>query len=274
MTIKYAINDRIIFLPEERKFASLNTTGKEVLLHLPVCRLLIILLNNTGVVLSHDELMQEVWGVKKQVVTMNTLYQNISLLRRCLKRAGVSPKSIRTYPKVGFCFFGQVKKIDNSLSPALNTSVNGLIINDSLLTLHTLSPKKIDDEVSSSLFRVKNNKKIKVVYYTLSIFIIALFFVFVNEYINKYNVEFTVDKVKIATYGSCPVFLDKGNRYVDVTKIVNFLKSQGVSCGRNQYVYLTRNSYIDGVIVFICSTLPEEELSCKSSIKIHKQLQI
>ncbi len=57
--------------------------------------------------------MNEVWRKHGMEVTVNTLYQNISILRKTLKRVGIDENIIITVPKKGITLSAQVEKLSD-----------------------------------------------------------------------------------------------------------------------------------------------------------------
>ncbi|GLR11080.1 hypothetical protein GCM10007905_38000 [Mixta theicola] len=55
--------------------------------------------------------MNEVWRKHGMEVTVNTLYQNISILRKTLKRVGIDENIIITVPKKGITLSAQVEAL-------------------------------------------------------------------------------------------------------------------------------------------------------------------
>lgn len=55
--------------------------------------------------------MNEVWRKHGMEVTVNTLYQNISILRKTLKRVGVDENIIITVPKKGITLSARVEAL-------------------------------------------------------------------------------------------------------------------------------------------------------------------
>lgn len=78
---------------------------------------LLVLVENSGHVLSKDELMAKVWP--DSFVEENNLAQNISALRKALGEDGSGHKYIETVPKRGYRFIADVfPDADQRASPA------------------------------------------------------------------------------------------------------------------------------------------------------------
>jgi DNA-binding winged helix-turn-helix (wHTH) protein len=69
---------------------------------------LLVLIENSGHVLSKEELMEKVWP--DSFVEENNLAQNISALRKALGGEGGGQKVIETVPKRGYRFIADVKE--------------------------------------------------------------------------------------------------------------------------------------------------------------------
>ena len=96
------INQEIIFNANMNELRSLTGNGECISLNAPTARCLLLLLQNKGKVISRDEFLAAVWETRGVVVSQNTFYQNISLLRKSLVRAGLSEDIIITVRQKGF----------------------------------------------------------------------------------------------------------------------------------------------------------------------------
>ncbi|EPY4525785.1 winged helix-turn-helix domain-containing protein [Klebsiella quasipneumoniae] len=96
------INQEIIFNANMNELRSLTGNGECISLNAPTARCLLLLLQNKGKVISRDEFLASVWETRGVVVSQNTFYQNISLLRKSLVRAGLSEDIIITVRQKGF----------------------------------------------------------------------------------------------------------------------------------------------------------------------------
>ncbi|WP_281084270.1 winged helix-turn-helix domain-containing protein [Klebsiella quasivariicola] len=96
------INQEIIFNASMNELRPLSGDGECVSLNAPTARCLLLLLQNSGKVISRDEFLAAVWENRGVVVSQNTFYQNISLLRKSLLKAGLSEDIIITVRQKGF----------------------------------------------------------------------------------------------------------------------------------------------------------------------------
>ncbi|MCZ3531516.1 winged helix-turn-helix domain-containing protein [Klebsiella variicola] len=96
------INHEVIFNANMNELRPLSGDGECVSLNAPTARCLLLLLQNSGKVISRDEFLAAVWEARGVVVSQNTFYQNISLLRKSLLKAGLSADIIITVRQKGF----------------------------------------------------------------------------------------------------------------------------------------------------------------------------
>lgn len=96
------INHEVIFNANMNELRPLSGDGECVSLNAPTARCLLLLLQNSGKVISRDEFLAAVWETRGVVVSQNTFYQNISLLRKSLVKAGLSEDIIITVRQKGF----------------------------------------------------------------------------------------------------------------------------------------------------------------------------
>jgi DNA-binding winged helix-turn-helix (wHTH) protein len=83
---------------------------------------LLVLVENSGHVLSKEELMQRVWP--DSFVEENNLAQNISMLRKALCEEGSGRKLIETVPKRGYRFVADVRESLGRAERKPETSLN------------------------------------------------------------------------------------------------------------------------------------------------------
>ena len=98
----FLINKEIIFDVNSCELRTLKPDGTKVTLNAPTARCLQLLIENGGKVVSRDDFLEHVWMARGIVVSQNTFYQNISLLRKSLKKAGLTDEIIVTVRRNGF----------------------------------------------------------------------------------------------------------------------------------------------------------------------------
>ncbi|USB73932.1 winged helix-turn-helix domain-containing protein [Klebsiella pneumoniae] len=153
MTVNsYIINDEVIFNMDVNELQPVAGKDHEAItLNTPTARCLQLLLESNGNIISRDEFLSAVWKERGVVVSQNTFYQNISLLRKSLLRAGLTQDVVVTVRQRGFVIAtGTVIRqvtLQNEFNSAqpLSTDASMRIINDKYIA-------RIDDaEVQNSV---------------------------------------------------------------------------------------------------------------------------
>lgn len=96
----FIINEEITFDPDKCIIRNIMH-NQEIRLNMPASRCLTLLLMNPHSVISREHFLEEVWQKNGVVVSQNTYYQNISILRKTLKQAGLRGEFIVTVPHKG-----------------------------------------------------------------------------------------------------------------------------------------------------------------------------
>lgn len=85
--------------------------------------LLAYLVENRDRVLSRDELIDAVWGGR--IVSDSTLTSRINAVRTALADNGTEQRLVRTYPRRGFRFIGEVHDVDGYAAPGTVSATPG-----------------------------------------------------------------------------------------------------------------------------------------------------
>ena len=100
----YLINNCIEFCPHEHRLSAHGDNRLTTILTSPASRCLLLLIEKHPEMVPQDDFFSKVWGEEGMLVPPNTLYQNISLIRRGLKtvNGGVETNLVLTVPRKGF----------------------------------------------------------------------------------------------------------------------------------------------------------------------------
>lgn len=103
MTERFIINARVEFRPASNTLVSLSSKENFTQLNAPTSRCLALLIERRYSVVPQNDFYEYVWGAEGVNVSINTLYQNLSLLRRALRTVDEGwEKMVVTVPKQGF----------------------------------------------------------------------------------------------------------------------------------------------------------------------------
>lgn len=99
----WIINEYIEFRPVLKKLTSLKNPEVSVILTTPASRCLLLLLEASPDIVLQQDFFKKVWEEEGMLVPANTLYQNISIVRRGLRAVGdTDQRLIATIPRKGF----------------------------------------------------------------------------------------------------------------------------------------------------------------------------
>lgn len=111
--MRFRIDGGCVLDPAKRE---LRRGGEPVAIEPQVFDLLLLLVRSGGRVISRDELLADVWGGR--IVSDSTLDSRINAARRALGDSGDAQRLIRTVPRRGFRFLGEVVEDVDPAPPA------------------------------------------------------------------------------------------------------------------------------------------------------------
>lgn len=126
--MKYIINLMVVFNPSDNSLCLQNNPSLVVKIPPPATRLLQELINNSGVIITRDELLKNVWEEYGLTGSNNNLSHYISHLRKALLSLNSELSIITTVPKVGFRLDARIDVV--LLSDADNPFIVSEGIND------------------------------------------------------------------------------------------------------------------------------------------------
>lgn len=215
----FVIDNVAIFQPSERHIISLQN-GNRIKLNAPTSQLLEAFIKNVGVIITQSELFTAAWGNNADNVTPNTLYQNVSLLRKALQDSGIKGDYLTTIRGQGFFF-----------------KVSSISEKD---TYHSGS-----EEVN-----IKNKTIIRKAHIILFVSLLAIIaasgFIF-----NK--ISHNQEYVYFSSKNTCKIHT-KTNQLNDLLlkKINLFLESKSFDCSGYNYVYLNFSDIHPTISLTLC----------------------
>lgn len=97
----YIINNMVEFHPATSTLRDIASPDRVVVLNSPAGRCLLLLIERAGTIVTQQEFLDIVWQRRGMLVSPNTYYQNISILRKGLKKSGFEVDPIVTIPRIG-----------------------------------------------------------------------------------------------------------------------------------------------------------------------------
>jgi DNA-binding winged helix-turn-helix (wHTH) protein len=252
----FIINDMVVYDPEEHRLTPLGSRGKETTLNIPASRCLLLMLQRPGVKINQEEFFSEVWEKHEQSVTANTFYQNVSLIRKGLRNAGLRLPVIRTIPKIGLCFTGSVQVIDEE--PSIGTAeipVERSGDTEEVVVKH--SPTKVG---------VFNRLGMP---FSIKAIVVIIFFSFISyRYLIYPTLEvpqgatFFGEHMNIFTVNKCDVFINRHEQNLNKERFLKFLEEKQVSCGTNEFLYITNSPFTIRKIIMHCQASVDSSITC------------
>ncbi|MHA7844778.1 winged helix-turn-helix domain-containing protein [Serratia sp. D1N4] len=276
MNKKFIINKSIFFYPDEHRLVPADGKGSESTLNLPASRCLLLLLQKPNTVISQQEFFKQVWENQKQYVTTNAFYQNISLLRRGLRSAGLHGNIIQTVPKEGIKFSGTVTFVEEEIESDF--------VAEETESKPPTAPHKVEDEVeekpeeaqpladSEKLFRngvmALLFSKIKQPYMIMHLIIVSASLIFFWLTCQKlyHNVTRTLNYFsayhQIGEANQCLVFAKTPKMPNSNGYYLSFMNEKKISCEPGQVAYITANTANTRMSVHICNKNSSGISSC------------
>ncbi|MEM6160133.1 winged helix-turn-helix domain-containing protein [Erwinia sp. P6884] len=172
--IVFIINDNTYFYPTRNQLITKRNKNTRITsINAPASKCLQILLMNPGKVISREFFFEEVWGKKGIIVSQNTYYQNISILRKALRETGLTEKFIVTVPHKGL-----------TLSKTLKIKIcekNKLLNIDSLSFIQEGKDAHSDDNEAEGNVHINGPEKNRLIY----IIINTVILIFLIAYLSK-----------------------------------------------------------------------------------------
>lgn len=250
------INDTVLYLPEEHRLCPLRVRGKETVLNVPASRCLQLMLQRPGVVIGQSDFFTEVWQKHGQYVTANTLYQNISLLRKGMREAGLSKNVIRTVPKVGVVFSGTIE-----IQP--EEGIEFPTQQDNNPEPLPAEPQLAEIPPVKATF-LNRRKLLRFGLYTA--FIITMLILLASN--QSQSARFFGSHNHVARINQCSVYIDRNDLETNVVGYKEYLTANNVVCNPDEFIYITRIPANHSTLVLFCDTTAQGDLRCSSRFKI------
>ncbi|MGR7498089.1 winged helix-turn-helix domain-containing protein [Klebsiella aerogenes] len=279
----YLINGKFEFHPVTGLLFEITNPENNVSLNSPVARCLLLLLKNTGDIVTKNIFLEEVWVNRGLGVTPSTFYQNISLLRKDFKRVGLDPKLIITIPRIGLTLSNDLKIVvvnPNEDHASLSQVSSHLIIDKEkkyipegeLIADHNFNVDffdgntlKQDGNIDCFIFlkTFLNKKTIRIgtiIMVILSLLTYSVFFSVRNErffFEDNYSLHSVAD--------GCHFFINKGISSISQKEIaLSYGRKYKKGCDTYPWLYITWFPDIKRASVIRCNNSMEFKNTCIS----------
>lgn len=251
------LEGKVFYDPSTHSVYIADKVESQLTLAIPASLCLLSLLQHKGQVVSHGDLLAFAWESRGMMVSPNTLYQNMSILRKALVSLGVSDEMIKTVPKRGFVI-PSAFPVEFIYEPDdLSTTVNVDIV------------QTVEEEENTSAPLTHSEKSFLYLRWgTLAVgCLIAFYFVYfltnlwdkdiIPQYIPP---EFT----PIENIEDCHIYRNYSLRSDEFFR--QFLTEQKAVCGKEKWWYLTNYPPSPQVSLLRCSYALSEKRTNKTSL--------
>lgn len=265
---KIILNSFLIFEPDKKRITG---RGNPAVISASASLCLELLIENVGLLVTHQQFYDYVWRRFGTEPASTTLYQNISALRRALNKAGLQEDIIRTMPRKGFLLSPQTTVQRESLSSFTPVSTeseraNTLSAGGNEMPDHSppdermrTAQNKQESDFGKKNFLyfsliecqffpafIKSKKNMAVSFMLVLILFFSSFF-YIRAGLNYNDAVF----IYSANYKGCIIFnnADAWLRKDEVKKLVDEMK---IKCSTTSYVYLTAFKNADSLSYFDC----------------------
>ncbi|WP_058911447.1 winged helix-turn-helix domain-containing protein [Entomohabitans teleogrylli] len=276
--MKYILDKTVTYRTEDGALWHEADHENKVILTATASRLLWVLIEHHGRVVTREFLLEKVWDNFGLEPSNNSLTQYISLIRRALLRLGLPEDTIQTRPKVGFTLNENVSI--ECISP--RTTAENLYDEPTPSGDESAAPEE-EKNSTSHPSGISVTRVFKMLSFTSQGIILCSALIFL-AFILHLSVSFILhDRLEIGLkketfyigdigdIGSCPVYATRDyqenrGRALNITR--NILKASELNCYANTVFYLhlqERVLYGEAGKVFLsaCQTSEDNLLSCK-----------
>ncbi|WP_338030015.1 transcriptional regulator [Enterobacter bugandensis] len=251
----WIINDNIQFNPETKKLESLRNPDLTITLTTPASRCLTLLLESYPEVVTQKSFFSFVWAEEGMLVPANTLYQNISIVRRGLRATGETDELlILTVPRKGFQIEKRVKvqKLTKGIDifeSQKNDAFHSLSASPSLTPPLNKDIKKANSNKTKNKPIQINTYLLMVISFVLGIMLLQFPWFYDTSKMDYFN-SYTLSKVE----NGCHYFSKDDNiDDIDIfSKYKSMIMKTGLDCKKYPWIYFASFSAAPAFSAFVC----------------------
>lgn len=234
---KYSLEGKVVYDPVTHSIIKIGDNDSLVTLAIPSSLCLLTLLQQQGEVVSHSELLAFAWESRGMMVSPNTLYQNMSILRKALVASGVSEEMIKTIPKRGFTIPASFPV--ECLYEASPAEAESDLVEDEKQPVPEVPPSASSSFPRSVAGAVRITPLLRKVLFAAACCAVFAIAYGVSNQLGEDSIPAYIapEFVKIDSVEDCQVFRNYSLRSNDFFK--RFISEKAVSCGKEKWWYLT-----------------------------------
>lgn len=234
----FLVNDTLEFDPEKKILKRVDDNSfSEIKLNTPTSECLYLILSRGNQIIPQDEFFKTVWESNGEYVSLNTLYQNISILRKGLKELGIADEIITTVAKKGFKLHSDVR-----------VSIR----------------EKKSETSSETSHNNKNERQYRISSGTLGLIALSLVLIGLVIMIFYQSIRYFAYSPKEVDYGytetamvdGCHIYTFNVNRKkkeLDINVIKRLIEEYPINCSINGHLYVNWQEYSNYYSVITCN---------------------
>ncbi len=262
------LEGNVVYAPITHSLYKAGDSENQVALAIPASLCLLSLLQHKGEIVSHSDLLSFAWEARGMMVSPNTVYQNMSILRKALESMGVSSEMIRTVPKRGFMIpagFPVEFIYENEDNTPLSQAEEEIIpVPTPVLPSALQDPPSIPDtSVPAAPAAGKTNRRLQAVLFGIACCMAFLIATAATRYLGNDTIPAYIapDFSPLGNVKDCQVFRNYSSR--DDAFFTKFIADKNVECGTQKWWYITNYPPSEEVSILRCS----KELTASGSDK-------
>ncbi|EQA1624959.1 winged helix-turn-helix domain-containing protein [Enterobacter asburiae] len=243
---KFILENKVIYDSTTHSLFHVKQKTSQVTLAIPASLCLLALLQNKDETVSLELLLSFAWTSRGINVSNNTIYQNISILRKTLVNVGLSADIVKTVPKRGFVVNSE--NFSEFISPVLSEDK---IANDSINVLTVTSDEKHTCKIQFI------NKIIHWMAFVIISVICCLLSFFGAQFLANYNSAYNSKYIypefqKFHQDASCYFYRNKSTK--SNVFFEDFIASHEIKCNARKWVYIFNYPPASATFVLRCTS--------------------
>ncbi|WP_395489516.1 transcriptional regulator [Cedecea davisae] len=240
---KFILENKVVYDSVNHSLFYIDQLDTQTSLAIPASLCLLAMLNKKNETVSLDELQFYAWESRGMSVSPNTIYQNISILRKSLIKFGLACDFIKTVPKRGFVVLGdQFSEMENNEKKASIPEATDTQPGIEKQTIRDDSEKKTQTSPNVLFF-------LSIISVSFILFYASYQFTLRNEIENSPYIYPELTQLNIS--GKCHLFRNKS--LASDLDFIKFISSQAIDCSQNNWVYIINYPPAPQTFVLKCS---------------------
>lgn len=259
----YIINNIVEFHPAASTLRDINNPDRVVVLNSPAGRCLLLLIERAGSIVTQQDFLDIVWQRRGMLVSPNTYYQNISILRKGLKKIGFDVDPIVTIPRIGLTLASDTQIVIKE--PA--TPAPEMAVPETAVQVQDTADLRLNEEPGENALPERDSRLARARWLAgmLMILLVLLMSVGIIGHSNARENRFIEDYRFATTIGACHVWLAKGiQTQSERAKALAYVDQFKAECADYPWIYISWYELLPRASVIRCDKPMKEPNRCIS----------